>query len=83
MLEIFKNPLSVSILIYIVIIFILYVTKPSLCFDKNNNIKTFGCSRENNTLFTIYILSLIIAIIFYFFLNLKLNSQVKIQIMGN
>lgn len=65
-----ENPLFVSIFIYVFVIFLLYIIKPKLCFGEDNQIKIFGCTRENNTLFTFPIIATIIAIITYFSLTI-------------
>ena len=79
MLSFLNKPVYASIFIYIVSLFVLYVTKPSLCFDENNEIKTFGCTRKNNTLFTFYIIAGLISIVTYFCLSMKSTSLGDLQ----
>ena len=62
-----SNPLQISITLYIVSLIVLYMTKPSLCFDENSKMKIFGCGNSYNTLFPFYGISIIISIIGYLF----------------
>ena len=64
--------LSNSICMYVVVMFSLYVTKPSFLFYNNKDkclFKTFGCGR-NKTVFSIHILSILLSIIIYFLTHL-------------
>ena len=42
MFSFLNKPVYASIFIYVVSLFVLYVTKPSLCFDKNNEIEVIS-----------------------------------------
>jgi len=56
----------IIILIYITLLLLLFLIKPSLLFDDNGNIKNFGFESNNNkSLLSIEILIPIIAIISY------------------
>ena len=60
------NSLKISIAAYLTTFFILIYLKPLFCFTENNEIKPFGI-QEGCTLYTIYNVSVFVAIIFYFF----------------
>ena len=56
----------IIILIYITLLLLLFLIKPSLLFDDNGNIKNFGFESNNNkSLLSIEILIPILAIISY------------------
>lgn len=58
-------PLYNSIICYIITIIGLYIFKPSLVYDNyHNEFKEFGCD-ENETIFTIPVLSLTVSVIIY------------------
>lgn len=56
----------IIILIYITLLLLLFLIKPSLLFDENGNIKNFGYESNNNkSLLSIEILIPILAIVSY------------------
>ena len=55
----------VTLFIYVIILAILYLLKPNIMFDNDNNLKTIGFSDENKSLFSIYYLTPIIIIFIY------------------
>lgn len=56
----------IIILIYITLLLLLFLIKPSLLFDENGNIKNFGFESNNNkSLLSIEILIPILAIVSY------------------
>lgn len=56
----------ITIFLFITILLLIYLLKPSLMFDKDGTIKNFGyISEEKTTLITIFIAIPIIAIICY------------------
>jgi hypothetical protein len=56
----------IIILIYITLLLLLFLIKPSLLFDDNGNIKNFGFESNNNkSLLSIEILIPILAIVSY------------------
>jgi len=74
---IFSNPLFDSIKFYILVMLILIFIKPEFMYSKKNKkYKKLGY-KKNQTLFTMPILSILIAIIIYIFVLLihKLNSN--------
>jgi hypothetical protein len=61
----FSSRLVYTILFYLLIIIALFITKPKLLFDDNNQIKSFGF-RDNETLYSIGVISTILAILSYY-----------------
>lgn len=55
----------VTLFIYVIILAILYLLKPTIMFDENNKLKTIGYSDENKSLFSIYYLTPIVIILIY------------------
>ena len=55
----------VTLFIYVIILAILYLFKPTIMFDENNQLKTIGYSDENKSLFSIYYLTPIVIILIY------------------
>lgn len=78
MKEILLNPLKVSIFIYIIIIACIIHFKPSLFYVDNNSnkkLKIFGTgSKKNKTIFPLWFVMIITAIIIYFLVCLVLGK---------
>lgn len=55
----------VTLFIYVIILAILYLFKPTIMFDENSQLKTIGYSDENKSLFSIYYLTPIVIILIY------------------
>lgn len=66
MLELFKYPVRLSIFIFLILCFVLIVTKPRVFFDEEGSIKPFGCE-HHATLFSLPVCILWIAIVITFF----------------
>ena len=67
------SSLKLSIAAYLTTFFIIVVLKPSICFTEDNQIKGFGV-QDDCTLYNIYMISFIFALIVYF-----INSIVYIK----
>jgi len=62
----------IPILIYILILLLLFILKPSMLFDKNGNIKTYN----SKSMITLDIIHPIIAILsFYIYLLIKVSIK--------
>jgi hypothetical protein len=64
MIEMFNNPLKISIIVYLFAFTLLYIMKPTLMFTKNNKIREFGTS-NNKTILPIWLVSAIVGILTY------------------
>ena len=65
----FQNPLYVSIFVYIGICLIFLNIKPQ-CFYYKNKLKSFGFRYKDETLFNLYVVSLIFSILTYVYLKI-------------
>jgi hypothetical protein len=70
-LDILKNPLYMSILLYIFIVILILYTKPSIFFDKNSKMKETGCG-NGKVIFSLP-MCLVISSIFIYFIIKTLN----------
>jgi hypothetical protein len=70
-LDILKNPLYMSILLYIFIVILILYTKPSIFFDKNSKMKETGCG-NGKVIFSLP-MCLVISSIFIYFTIKTLN----------
>lgn len=60
-----NNPLFISIIVYIIILILLLIQKPTIIYDiKYKQYKKFGC-RKRESLFAFPVLAIILAIIIY------------------
>ena len=76
-----SDPLKLSIFIYIIIIIVVLCYRPSLFYVNNDSnskkLKIFGTGSKNNkTIFPLWLIILIIAIIIYFLCCL-ISSYIK------
>jgi len=55
----------IVILIYLIILSILYLTKPSMMFDNKGYLKDIGYIDQGKSLFSIYLITPILVIILY------------------
>jgi len=81
MKDFLSNPLNLSILIYIIIIITILCYKPAMFYVNNNSnskkLKIFGTgSKSNKTIFPLWFIMLIVAILIYF-LSCLITSYIK------
>jgi hypothetical protein len=67
-----KKELFYGIFIYIFSLIILWIAKPSLCFNEEGKVKNWGVGK-NKTMYPIFIISLSISII-SLFLMISINN---------
>ena len=70
-LEIVKNPLYMSILIYVFVVILIIYTKPGIFFDKQGIMKETGCG-EGRVIFSLP-MCLVVSSIFIYFTIKSLN----------
>ena len=71
------TPLRLSILIYLVIIFMAYTDRPNRVFKENGDLQKFGIGK-NKTLFSPAVIGILVAFIVYFvFLNITFILNIK------
>ena len=73
LLEVFKNPLYMSIILYIFIVIVIIYTKPRVFFNKYGKMKETGCG-EGKVIFSLP-MCLVISSIFIYFIVKTLNSH--------
>ena len=81
MKDFLSNPLNLSIFIYIIIIITILCYKPAMFYVNNNSnskkLKIFGTgSKSNKTIFPLWFIMLIVAIVIYF-LSCLITSYIK------
>ena len=65
----FKNPLHCSIFLYILVILFVIYLKPSMIFTKDGKIRPFGINNNEDTIYPLWLVSLFIAILCYYFVS--------------
>ena len=61
------NKLSVSITLFLIIIIGIHITKPSFIYNEDGGFREFGLGYRNKTVFPIWSISIIAAILSYLF----------------
>jgi hypothetical protein len=67
------NKISIAILIFLVIFSIIHYLKPGLLYTKEGGFREFGVGYRNKTVIPIWVVSIILAILSYFSVNLYLQ----------
>lgn len=69
----FKSRVSYSIIVFIMSMILIFITKPKLAFEKDGTLKSFGIAKKSDTVYSVGVLSITLAIIiFYFFCMIDL-----------
>ena len=77
------NSMYCQIIIYVVILLLIYVTKPKIIYDENKQkFKDFG-SNNDQTLFSLPVISISLALFIYLIFNQFSNSTNNIQSIQN
>ena len=64
----FNSRVSLSVIVFILCMVLLFILKPKLSFDKNGDIRKFGIINDNDTIYSVGVISIMIAIgVFYLF----------------
>ena len=66
LLEYLKNPLYISITVYILSIVVILYSKPKFFFDKNGKMKQTGCGGNNKSIFSFPMYVVGSSIVIYF-----------------
>lgn len=78
------NPVYNTIIVFTIIMFLLYIIKPSVIYnDEINEFRQFGTT-DGKTLLPIYVIGILLAILLYIFFNhltvtVKKNQELKID----
>ena len=60
-----KNKLNMAVFLFLILFFILHMTKPSLLYDQYGNFRSFGVGYKHKTVFPIWLIAVILAIFSY------------------
>lgn len=68
-----QSRIAYSLVVYILIMILLFVSKPALSFDSDGRLKSFGVSDKNQTIYSVGVLSVCLAVFtFYAFVIIDL-----------
>lgn len=67
------NKISIAILMFLVIFSIIHYLKPGLLYTKEGGFREFGVGYRNKTVIPIWLVSIILAILCYFSVNVYLQ----------
>ena len=59
------NKLSISIVTFIIVYYLIQVSKPNFLYKKNGELRQFGIGYKEKTIFPAWLLSIILAILIY------------------
>jgi len=68
------NKISIAILMFLFIFSIIHYLKPGLLYTKEGGFREFGVGYRNKTVIPIWVVSIILAILCYFSINLYLQQ---------
>lgn len=67
------NKITIAILMFLVIFSIIHYLKPGLLYTKDGGFREFGVGYRNKTVIPIWLVSIILAILCYFSVNVYLQ----------
>ena len=67
------NKISIAILMFLVMFSIIHYLKPGLLYTKDGGFREFGVGYRNKTVIPIWLVSIILAILCYFSVNVYLQ----------
>jgi uncharacterized membrane protein YozB (DUF420 family) len=70
-----KNPVFVSILLFLVIFITIQIGKPSFLYREDGSIRDFGVGYRNKTILPIWLLAIVLGISSYLFVLYYLSRQ--------
>jgi hypothetical protein len=73
-----KNATTISIVLFAVIYFLLSTYKPGFIFSKDGSIREFGVGQSNKTILPLWLVSLLLGILSYFFIMVSSSSIMQI-----
>jgi len=68
-----KNPTLVSIILFLVLFFTIQIGHPAFLYNTDGSIRTFGIGYKNKTIFPIWILAILLAILCYTFVLYQIH----------
>jgi len=70
-----KNPVLVSILVFLVIFIPIQAFKPAFLYNQDGSIRDFGIGYRNKTILPVWLLAIILGIISYVFVLYYLSQS--------
>jgi len=67
------NKISIAILMFLVMFSIIHYLKPGLLYTKEGGFREFGVGYRNKTVIPIWVVSIVLAILCYFSVNVYLQ----------
>jgi hypothetical protein len=61
--------LSISILIFLSLMILVHIFKPAFIFNERGQYREFGLGYKNNTVFPIWLVTIVLAILSYLFVS--------------
>lgn len=68
-----KNPVLVSIIVFLVIFIPIQVFKPAFLYNTDGSIRHFGIAYRNKTIFPVWLFSIVLGILSYVFVLYHLS----------
>jgi hypothetical protein len=69
-----KHPILVSIILFMVLFFVIQLGVPTFLYNTDGSIRNFGIGYKNKTIFPIWLLAIILAILCYLFVLFYLSN---------
>lgn len=62
----FTSRISYSVVVYVMSMILLFISKPDLAFESNGELRTFGVSEKKDTIYSVGVLAVTMAIVIYY-----------------
>ena len=72
---ILKNPLLVSILLFLVLFSTIVIGYPSFLFNGDGSIRQFGIGYKNKTIFPIWLMAIVLGILSYLYITYYITQR--------
>jgi hypothetical protein len=69
-----KHPTFVSIILFLVLFFVIQFGAPKFLYNTDGSIREFGIGYKNKTIFPIWVLAIVLAILCYLFVLFYLTK---------
>ena len=69
-----QNKVSIAILMFLVIFFMIHYVKPGLLYTKDGGFREFGVGYRNKTVLPIWVISIVLAILCYFLVTVYVQQ---------
>ena len=70
-----KNPVFVSILLFLVIFITIQIGKPSFLYKEDGSIRDFGIGYRNKTFLPVWLLAIVLGVLSYLFVLYYLSKH--------